>query len=49
MWRKLVEASVITDTTKWADLTKNKLQELSRQLTKAVFTVDGKRTVCFNY
>ena len=44
IWRKLVETSSISSTTKWADVTKFQLQELSSQLTKAVFKVDGKST-----
>jgi len=42
LWRKLVEAAHITETTRWADLTKNQLESLSSQLTQAVFKVDGK-------
>jgi len=44
LWRKLTEASQISDTTRWADLTKVQLENLSSQLTKAVFKVDGKST-----
>jgi len=44
LWRKLVEATDITETTRWADLTKIQLENLSSQLTNAVFKVDGKST-----
>ena len=44
LWRKLIEASQISDTTRWADLTKNQLENLANQLTNAVFKVDGKST-----
>jgi len=44
LWRKLVNASQTSDTTRWADLTKIQLEELANQLTNAVFKVDGKST-----
>jgi len=44
LWRKLVEAADITETTRWADLTKVQLENLSSQLTNAVFKVNGKST-----
>lgn len=44
LWRKLIEASQISDTTRWADLTKNQLENLANQLTNAIFKVDGKST-----
>ncbi|NQY29929.1 MAG: NAD(P)/FAD-dependent oxidoreductase [Flavobacteriaceae bacterium] len=44
LWRKLVEASKISDTTRWADLTKVQLDTLASQLTNAIFKVDGKST-----
>jgi len=44
LWRKLVSASHISDTTRWADLTKVQLENLSGQLTNAIFKVDGKST-----
>jgi len=44
LWRKLVEASKIGETTRWADLTKIQLENLANQLTNAVFKVDGKST-----
>ena len=44
LWQKLVLASDMTVETRWADLNKNQLENLSCQLTKAVFNVDGKST-----
>ena len=44
LWRKLVEAASISETTRWADLTKVQLENLSKQLTNAIFKVDGKST-----
>tara|TARA_R110000868_G_scaffold242591_2_gene498124 strand:+ start:2065 stop:3288 length:1224 start_codon:yes stop_codon:yes gene_type:complete len=44
LWQKLVLASEMTDETRWADLNKNQLENLSNQLTVAVFNVDGKST-----
>lgn len=44
LWRKLIEASQISDTTRWADLTKNQLENLANQLTNGIFKVDGKST-----
>jgi len=44
LWRKLVEASQISDTTRWAELTKVQLDSLVSQLTNAIFKVDGKST-----
>lgn len=44
LWRNLVAASEIKDGTTWADLNKNQLQNLSKQLSEGVFQVDGKST-----
>lgn len=44
LWQQLVLASQITDSTTWADLNKNQLTQLSKQLTEAIFKVDGKST-----
>ncbi|MCD2257792.1 BaiN/RdsA family NAD(P)/FAD-dependent oxidoreductase [Psychroserpens luteolus] len=44
LWQKLVLASNITHDTRWADLNKFQTEQLALQLTKAVFTVDGKST-----
>ena len=44
LWRKLIEASKIDESTRWADLTKTQLDNLANQLTNAVFKVDGKST-----
>ncbi len=44
LWESLVMASGIDAETKWADLSKNQLQNLSHQLTNSVFQVNGKST-----
>ncbi|URC14081.1 NAD(P)/FAD-dependent oxidoreductase [Flavobacterium sp. B183] len=44
LWESLVLASSIDTETKWADLSKNQLQQLASQLTKAKFQVNGKST-----
>jgi predicted Rossmann fold flavoprotein len=44
LWESLVLASGIDSETKWADLSKNQLQNLSNQLTNSVFQVNGKST-----
>ncbi|MFY0482762.1 NAD(P)/FAD-dependent oxidoreductase [Flavobacterium sp. PLA-1-15] len=44
LWESLVLASGISDETKWADLSKNQLQNLSNQLTNGQFQVNGKST-----
>ena len=44
LWESLVLASEIDAETKWSDLTKNQLQNLANQLTKAEFQVNGKST-----
>ncbi|MGB1309074.1 MAG: NAD(P)/FAD-dependent oxidoreductase [Oceanihabitans sp.] len=44
LWQQLVLASSINSNTRWADLNKNQLENLSKQLTKAIFQVDGKST-----
>lgn len=44
LWESLVLASGIESETKWADLTKTQIQSLVKQLTNAVFQVNGKST-----
>lgn len=44
LWESLVLASGIESETKWADLSKNQLQNLAHQLTNATFQVNGKST-----
>jgi predicted Rossmann fold flavoprotein len=44
LWHKLVEASGISETLRWAEVNKSQLQALSNQLTAAVFKVHGKST-----
>ena len=44
LWESLVLASEISTDTKWADLTKKQLQNLTLQLTKGEFQVNGKST-----
>ena len=44
LWESLVMASGIDAETKWADLSKIQLQNLSNQLTNGVFQVNGKST-----
>lgn len=44
LWESLVVASGIDAETKWADLSKNQLQNLSHQLTNSIFNVNGKST-----
>ena len=44
LWESLVLASDIDADTKWADLSKNQLQNLANQLTKGEFQVNGKST-----
>ncbi|MGW9684165.1 NAD(P)/FAD-dependent oxidoreductase [Flagellimonas sp. 2504JD1-5] len=44
LWTNLVLASGIKRDLKWADVTKEQLQNLARQLTQCSFKVDGKST-----
>ncbi len=44
LWQNQVKASHIPDSCTWAELTKMQLQQLSIQLTEAVFQVEGKST-----
>jgi len=44
LWAKLVHAARIKKDEKWADLTKEKLQNLAEQLTASSFKVEGKST-----
>ncbi|MBD0724219.1 flavoprotein [Flavobacterium sp. L1I52] len=44
LWESLVLSSGISSETKWADLSKIQIQNLSKQLTNASFQVNGKST-----
>lgn len=44
LWQKLVLAAGIAQDTRWAELNKDQLEQLTAQLTHAVFKVDGKST-----
>jgi len=44
LWESLVLASNISEETKWADLSKIQLQNLTNQLTNSSFQVNGKST-----
>ena len=44
LWKSLVLASQISETDIWADINKKRLITLSEQLTKSIFSVDGKST-----
>tara|TARA_R100001369_G_scaffold34915_2_gene60143 strand:- start:43199 stop:44416 length:1218 start_codon:yes stop_codon:yes gene_type:complete len=44
LWKQLVLASSIGETERWADINKEQLYGLSKQLTEAVFHVTGKST-----
>lgn len=44
LWESLVLAAGISEETKWADLSKNQLQNLANQLTAGEFQVNGKST-----
>ena len=44
LWQQLVLASNIAEITTWSDVNKSQLEALANQLTKAVFSVDGKST-----
>ncbi|WP_282041422.1 NAD(P)/FAD-dependent oxidoreductase [Winogradskyella flava] len=44
LWKQLVLDANIDETNRWADITKNQIDALSKQLTKAVFKVTGKST-----
>lgn len=44
LWESIVLASGIDSETKWADLNKNQLQNLTNQLTSGQFQVNGKST-----
>lgn len=44
LWRELVLAANLAETMRWADLNKQQLEALAKQLTEAVFLVDGKST-----
>jgi predicted Rossmann fold flavoprotein len=44
LWHQLVVASQIDEDTRWADLNKQQLEDLAKQLTKAIFDINGKST-----
>ncbi len=44
LWQKLVCAASISEITRWADLTKQQLEAMAKQLSAAVFQIDGKST-----
>ena len=44
LWKSLVVASDIENTTRWADTNKSQLGKLAEELTKGVFKVHGKST-----
>ena len=44
LWKKLVLASDISETERWADINKHQIEKLANQLTRAVFKVTGKST-----
>lgn len=44
LWRKLVLASNISENLRWAEVNKDQLNQLSEQLTQAIFQVTGKST-----
>ncbi len=44
LWQRIVEASNIKDTMRWADLNKSQSETLASQLTEAIFEVTGKST-----
>jgi len=47
LWQSFLRASNISDGEQWANLTKQQLTDLSRQLTDAHFRVSGKSTFCY--
>lgn len=44
LWINLVKAATISETTKWAEVTKSQLQLLAKELTAGEYAVDGKST-----
>lgn len=44
LWHRLVKSAHISATQKWANLTKNQIQTLARQLTQGSFKIEGKST-----
>lgn len=44
LWQKLVCGASISEITRWADLTKQQLEAMAKQLSAAVFQIDGKST-----
>ena len=44
LWSRLVKAADIEKDLKWADVTKEKLKNLAKQLTQCSFRVEGKST-----
>ncbi|MBC9794371.1 NAD(P)/FAD-dependent oxidoreductase [Sinomicrobium weinanense] len=44
LWTRLAEASGIRESQRWAEISKNGLEQLAEQLTKGIFKVNGKST-----
>jgi len=44
LWQRVVQASNITEHTRWADINKQQTEQLASQLTEAIFNVKGKST-----
>ena len=44
LWERLVLASDVTETFKWADLSNNHIEKLANQLTKGLYNANGKST-----
>ena len=44
LWKQLVLASNILENERWADLNRQQLEALTKQLTEAIFKVTGKST-----
>lgn len=44
LWESLVQAALITKETRWADMSKIQLQQLSQQLCECTFNIQGKST-----
>ena len=44
LWEQFTTAAEISETTKWADLTKVQLQQLANQLTEGTYQIHGKST-----
>lgn len=44
LWQRMVAAAAINEQTRWADISKQQLQQLATELTAGVFSVTGKST-----